>query len=94
MQLPAGTLQFFFSSCPNEPAPTGAISVAWTATSSERTSGENSNSFDGVTFRFVGTSVQAISTIAGSIFGTTLDDPLQLSYINQLHNTLVEIEKN
>jgi hypothetical protein len=93
-QLPAGTLQFFFTSCPNEPAPTGAISVSWTATSSTRTSGETSNSFDGVTFHFAGTMVESVSTISGSIFGTTLDDPDQLSYIEQLHETEIEIVKN
>jgi hypothetical protein len=85
---------FFFTSCPSAPAPTGVISVSWTATSTQRTSGETSNTFEGVTFRFVGTSLQAVSAISGSIFGTVLDDPQELSYFNLLHNTLIVIEKN
>jgi hypothetical protein len=94
-QLPPGTLEIFFGSCESEPAPTGAISVSWTAIGdSTRTSGTNSNSFDGFSFRFSGTSLEAPANISGTIFGTPLDDPQHISSINLLHEVGIFIEQN
>jgi hypothetical protein len=91
--LPAGTLQFF-GTCPDAPTPSGIISVAWTATGAQRTSGTNSFSGGGTTIRFVGTRVDAVASISGTLFGTTLVDPFQLSYISATHNTLIIMQKN
>jgi hypothetical protein len=91
--LPAGTLQFF-GTCPDATPPSGIISVRWTATGSQRTSGTTSFSGGGTTIRFVGTRVDSVASISGTIFGTTLVDPFQLSYINANHETLIIMQRN
>ncbi len=91
--LPAGTIQFF-STCPDAVPPTGLISVTWTATGSQRTSGTTSFGGAGTTIRFVGTHVESVASISGTLFGTTLVDPFQLSYISATHSTLIIMQRN
>jgi hypothetical protein len=91
--LPAGTIQFF-SSCPDATPPAGVISVRWTATGATRTSGTTSFSSGGTTIRFSGTRLDTVAAISGTIFGTTLIDPYQLSYLNADHNTGIFIQRN
>jgi hypothetical protein len=91
--LPEGTIQTFFSSC-GASAPSGLISVTWTVTGSERTSGSSASQFGNVTYRFSGTRREDVSNISGTLFGTQLIDPFPLSYISTLHNTAIFIERN
>jgi hypothetical protein len=91
--LPAGTIQFF-GTCPDAVPPTGLISVTWTVTGSNRTSGTTSFSGGGTTIRFVGTHVESLVSMSGTIFGTTLVDPFDLSFISGSHSTLIVMQRN
>jgi hypothetical protein len=83
----------FFSTC-GESAPSGVISVAWSVTGTQRTSGSSAFQFGNITYRFTGTRREDVSNITGTLFGVTLIDPLQFSYISSLHNTVIIIERN
>lgn len=83
----------FLSTC-GESAPSGVISVAWSVTGTQRTSGSSASQFGNITYRFVGTRREDVSNINGTLFGTSLIDPFPLSYISSLHNTLIIIERN
>jgi hypothetical protein len=73
---------------------TGLISVAWTATGSQGTSGTTSFGGAGTTIRFVGTRVDSVASISGTLFATTLVDPFQLSYISATRSTLIIMQRN
>jgi len=91
--LPAGTIQFF-GTCPDATPPAGVISVQWTATSATRTSGTSVSSFGGTTIRISGTRLDTVAAISGTIFGTTLVDPFQLSYLNGDHTTTIIMQRD
>jgi hypothetical protein len=88
-----GTFETFFSTC-GETVPGGVISVAWTVTGSQRTSGSSAFQFGNITYRFTGTRREEVANINGTLFGTTLIDPYQISYISSLHNTVIVIERD
>jgi hypothetical protein len=91
--LPAGTIQFF-GTCPDATPPAGVISVRWTATGATRTPGTSVSSFGGTTIRFSGTSLNTVTAISGTIFGTTLVEPFQLSFLNGDHNSTIIMQRN
>lgn len=88
-----GSFETLASTC-GESVPTGVISVAWTTTGTERTSGSSAFEFGNITSRFTGTRREDVANINGTLFGTTLIDPYQFSYISSLHNTLIVIERD
>jgi hypothetical protein len=88
-----GTFETLFSTC-GETVPGGVISVSWTVTGTQRTSGSTASEFGNITYRFTGTRREDVANITGTLFGTTLIDPYQLSYISSLHNTVIVIERN
>jgi hypothetical protein len=88
-----GSFETFFSTC-GETVPSGVISVAWTVTGTQRTSGSSASQFGNITYRFSGTRREDVASINGTLFGTTLVDPFQLSYVSSLHNTVIIIERN
>jgi hypothetical protein len=48
----------------------------------------------GTTIRFAGTRVDSVASISGTLFGTTLVDPFELSYISASHDTLMIMQRN